>query len=470
MSSSRRIALSVFLLFGLYAALNGACYDSPKLDGYYTCVDDTGCGDGLVCDDGVCCAERGEPLCLARVLDGGVCADGGVPTRYFTDEDGDTYGNLTRPLLRCAPPQLPGAVTNSDDCNDNPAAGGALFFPGAPEQCDGLDNDCDGQFDEGFDGGTYFRDVDNDGYGDTNQPGIFCRQPAGWVEAPTDCAPTNGGIHPGANEVCNRLDDDCDSDVDEGVATTYYLDGDKDGFGRLNMQRQACSQPDNYVVNSDDCDDTNALRNPDALDVCDGADNNCRNGVDERPDCGGPADLLALGATGERGAVDTRVSLSGQSSRCLRYFDGGIPESFSASNAWSGAKPTSHVVWFEAAGTWDLSKASNSLAIQFQPTMSGNATPSWAPHKQPIVLLCSESGSARYVPVMDGGTTPLMPFGNSRVNTVLPVGQGTAGGWIEVSNSLHLQRVKRVEIMVEPSDAGSPNVSFDIQFLKLGFQ
>jgi hypothetical protein len=206
------------------------------------------------------------------------------------------------------------------------------------------------------------------------------------------------------------------------------------------------------------------------MDVCDGADNNCRNGPDERPDCGGPTDLLNLASTGERGAVDTRVSLSGTSARCLRYIDGGIPESFSASNAWSGSRPTSHVVWFEAAGTWDLSKASNALAIQFQPTMSGNVHPSWATHKQPIVLLCSETGSARYVPTMDGGTTPLMPFGNSRVNTVLPIGQGSAGGWIEVSSALHLQRVKRIEIMVEPSDAGSPNVSFDIQFSKLGFQ
>ncbi|HEX8698528.1 MAG TPA: putative metal-binding motif-containing protein [Myxococcaceae bacterium] len=468
-SSLPRIALSVFVVLALYAVVGGACYESPRLDGYYTCVDDTGCANGLVCDDGVCCAELGEPLCLARVLDGGLCADGGAPTRYFTDEDRDSYGNLTRPLLRCAPPLLPGAVTNADDCNDNPAAGGNLVFPGAPEQCDGQDNDCDGQFDEGFDGGTYYRDQDNDRFGDTNVPGIFCRQPPGWSEFPTDCAPTINTIYPGAPEVCNRLDDDCDSDVDEGVAQTYYLDGDKDGFGRLNMQRQGCAQNDDYVVNSEDCDDTNQFIHPDALDVCDEVDNNCNRVVDERPDCGGPLDLLALSSTGQRGALDTRANLNGTTDKCLRYFDGGIPESFSASNAWSGSKPTSHVVWFEAAKTWDLSKA-KSLAIQFNTNMSGNVHPSWALHKQPIVLLCSEQGSARYVPRFDGGPTPLMPFGNSRVNTVLPLGQGIGTDWVEVSNALHLQAVKRVEILVEPSDAGSPNVAFDIQFIKLGFQ
>jgi hypothetical protein len=469
-SAPQRFVLSVFVLFGLCVVLFGACYEAPRLEGYYTCVDDTGCGEGLVCDDGVCCSELGEPLCLARVLDGGVCADGGVPTRYFSDEDGDSYGNLTRPLLRCAPPELPGVVTNPDDCNDNPTVGGKLFFPGAPEQCDGLDNDCDGQFDEGFDGGTYYRDEDNDTFGDTNQAGVFCRQPAGWAEAPNDCQPKNGRIYPGAQEVCNRMDDDCDSDVDEGVAQTFYRDADEDGFGRQDMQRQGCSQPSGYVVNPNDCDDTNALRNPDALDVCDGADNNCRNGMDERPDCGGPSNLLALASTGARGAVDTRTSFNGVTSGCLRFWDGGIPESFSASNTWSGSRPRSHVVWFEAPGTWDLRRANNELAIQFSMTMSGPGNPAWAPHRQPIVLLCSATGYARYVPSMDGGVTPLMPTSYTPVNTLLPIGQGTAGGWVERNTALDLQRVKRVEIMVEPSDTGSSDVSFDIQFLKLGFQ
>lgn len=467
---SHRLVRFSLLALGLGFAFAVACYETPRPEGYYTCSEDSECGEGLVCDDGVCCSERGTPLCVGRVLDGGVCADGGTATRYFRDEDDDGFGNLAQPLLRCAPPNSVRVVTNSDDCNDNPAAGGNLFFPGAPEQCDGLDNDCDGQFDEGFDGGTYYRDEDNDGYGDTKQPRVLCSPSTGWVARPDDCQPLNPRVHPEAVEECNGMDDDCDSYIDEGVATTWYRDADQDGFGRQDMQQQACAQPQGYVINSKDCDDSNPAKNPDALDVCDGADNNCNNQIDERPDCGGPPDLLLLTATGERGALDTRVSLSGQSDECLRYRDGGVPESFSASNVWSGSKPTSHVVWFEAPGTWDLTRANNNLRLNFDHRMAGNASPSWAPHWQPVVLLCSQSGSARYVPRMDGGVTPLMPYAGIEVDTLLPIGKGTAGGWIEKSNALDLKHVKRIEIMVEPSDAGSPNVSFDATFKNLGFQ
>jgi hypothetical protein len=102
--------------------------------------------------------------------------------------------------------------------------------------------------------------------------------------------------------------------------------------------------------------------------------------------------------------------------------------------------------------------------------MSGNGSPAWAPHKQPIILLCSPTGFARYVPFYDGGTTPLMPTAGGRVTAVLPIGRGSDGGWIERNTALDLKHVKRIEIMVEPSDAGTSTVSFDIQFLKLGFQ
>jgi hypothetical protein len=470
-TSPQRLASSALLVLGMSLALAGACYEAPRQDGYYSCAEDTECGDGgLVCDDGVCCSERGEPLCLGRVLDGGLCADGGSPTRYFRDEDGDTYGNLAQPLLRCAIPESIRVVTNSDDCNDNPSAGGSLTFPDAPEQCDGLDNDCDGQFDEGFDGGVYYRDEDNDSYGDTNQPQTLCRLSPGFVEAPADCQPRNPRIHPNAEEECNGMDDDCDGIPDEGVTETWYRDADEDGFGRADMQRQACVQPGGYVVNSNDCDDTSATKNPDALDVCDGTDNNCRNGVDERPDCGGPTDLLLLTSTGERGALDTRANFSGGNPSCLRFWDGGVPESFSASNVWSGSRPSSHAAWFEAPGTWDLTRANNSLAIHFDHRMAGNGSPAWSPHRQPVIVLCSQEGFARYVPAMDGGVNPLLPYAGIAVNTVLPIGRGTAGGWIERSNALDLRRVKRVEILIEPSDAGTPNVSFDINFIKLGFQ
>jgi hypothetical protein len=470
---THRLVCLGLLAFGLCAGLSGACFEAPGMDGFYACADDSECSDGLVCDDGVCCGERVAPLCVGRVLDGGMCTDGGVATRYYLDQDLDSFGNPTEPVLRCAVPTTFPVSTNDKDCNDNPAVQGALFHPNATETCDGLDNDCDGQLDEGLDGGTYYRDRDNDGFGDTRETGFLCRKLPGWVEAPNDCQPNEGTIYPGAREVCNGLDDNCNDIRDEGVLSSWYRDQDKDGFGRASMRIESCVQPNiDYVSNGDDCDDLNAARNPDALDVCDGFNNDCDSITDERPDCGGPDTLLDIASTSARGAVDTYTLFNGVTPGCLRNWPGGVPASLSASHVWSGSHPRGHVVWFEANRTWDLTKSSNNLVIHFNKTMSGQGTPPWAPHKQPIVLLCSESGYARYVPVMDGGVTPLMHDAYSATRTTLPIGVGTAGGWVERNTSLDLSRVKRVEILVEPNDGGVPNlpVAFDIEFTQLGFR
>ncbi|MBK6832056.1 MAG: putative metal-binding motif-containing protein [Flavobacteriales bacterium] len=77
----------------------------------------------------------------------------------FADPDGDGFGDVNLPLA-CG---TPGSVGNSNDCND----GDATQYPGAPELCDALDNDCDGTVDDGL---GLFADSDGDGYGDPLQP------------------------------------------------------------------------------------------------------------------------------------------------------------------------------------------------------------------------------------------------------------------------------------------------------------
>ena len=76
---------------------------------------------------------------------------------------------------------------------------------------------------------------------------------------PTDCDDTNASVYPGATEVFNGLDDNCNSVVDEGV-----IDADYDGF-----------------ILEVDCDDTNASVNPAAVEVFNGLDDNCNGAVDE---------------------------------------------------------------------------------------------------------------------------------------------------------------------------------------------
>ncbi|MEN8251409.1 MAG: MopE-related protein, partial [Bacteroidota bacterium] len=91
-------------------------------------------------------------------------------------------------------------------------------------------------------------DSDTDGYGQA-----------------CDCNDTEATINPGATEVCDEIDNNCDGNIDEGVTTTWYADADLDGFGDPTTIQQACSQPAGYVDNADDCDDTNVDTNPNTV-------------------------------------------------------------------------------------------------------------------------------------------------------------------------------------------------------------
>jgi len=90
---------------------------------------------------------------------------------------------------------------------------------------------------------TYYRDLDADGYGDPATTQQACSQPTGYVSNSTDCNDGSSSIHPGATETCNGVDDDCDSQTDEGVTLTFYQDTDSDGHGNGSSSVQTCSTP-----------------------------------------------------------------------------------------------------------------------------------------------------------------------------------------------------------------------------------
>ena len=140
----------------------------------------------------------------------------GCPQPELLDLDGDGW----------SPPE------DCDDLNTavNPAAG---------EWCDGLDNDCDGVIDEGY-------DEDGDGHKTCGDP--------------NDCDDSDPAVHPGAEELCDNVVNNCDCVVDEGC------EDDNDGDGWYPPA---------------DCDDTDPLISPDAAEVCDGIDNNCDGAIDE---------------------------------------------------------------------------------------------------------------------------------------------------------------------------------------------
>jgi hypothetical protein len=86
------------------------------------------------------------------------------------------------------------------------------------EVCDGLDNDCNEAADDNAgDAPTWYADDDDDGYGSA-LAAQACTAPAGYVENNTDCNDGSGAVYPGAAEICNAVDDDCDGQVDEGNA------------------------------------------------------------------------------------------------------------------------------------------------------------------------------------------------------------------------------------------------------------
>lgn len=143
------------------------------------------------------------------------------------------------------------------DCDDTDAD----VFPGATEVCDGVDQDCDDEIDEGLTT-TGYRDADNDGYGDPNNALEFCEGIGeGYLADASDCDDTLDTINPEALEVCDLVDNNCDMNVDEGVQSDFWFDNDGDGFGDAAIMVQACEAPLMHVDNDLDCNDSDPFIN-----------------------------------------------------------------------------------------------------------------------------------------------------------------------------------------------------------------
>ncbi|MEY3210518.1 MAG: hypothetical protein RIT28_999 [Pseudomonadota bacterium] len=121
---------------------------------------------------------------------------------------------------------------------------------------------------------------DKDASGDdTGRPALDAD--ADGVLSTADCDDNDPDVKPGWREVCDGKDNNCDGVVDEGVDLALFADSDGDGYGAPGVAARGCELRAGFTDVAGDCADSNAAVNPEALDGCDGVDNNCDGLVDE---------------------------------------------------------------------------------------------------------------------------------------------------------------------------------------------
>jgi hypothetical protein len=267
-----------------YADADGDSYGDAAASSA-ACTAPTGfVADASDCDDGdAAVSPAGLELCdgIDNDCDGSVDLDAADAPTWYADADGDSYGDAAATTTACSCPG--GYVATPDDCDDSVVSGA----PMGPELCDGLDNDCDGVIDEddAIDASRWWRDADADGYGDADISALSCYIIPDYVHNDLDCDDSVAVSNPGAPELCDGLDNDCDGSVDDAPidSLAWYADVDGDGFGAASSFVAACEQPDGHVLIDGDCDDASAGVNPDASERCNGADDDCDGSVDDDP-------------------------------------------------------------------------------------------------------------------------------------------------------------------------------------------
>jgi len=128
---------------------------------------------------------------------------------------------------------------------------------------------------------VWWLDGDGDGFGGGS--GVLrCEAPAGHTQSYGDCDDSDPTSFPGGVELCDGRNNDCDASVDEDAPDSqlWFRDSDGDGFGTSRFSEFTCQQPEGYVARAQDCDDSEARVNPEALEVCDGLDNDCDDVID----------------------------------------------------------------------------------------------------------------------------------------------------------------------------------------------
>jgi hypothetical protein len=219
---------------------------------------------------------------------------------WYPDLDEDGYGDDEAPVEGECGEAPSGHVEQGGDCDDqNPEV-----HPDRTDDCDGIDNDCDGSVDEDAAQEEWYGDQDGDGYGAFSDPISACAAPSGYVADDSDCNDGNDDVFPGAPEVCNGIDDDCDGLVDDadsvdGDLYLWYIDADDDGYGSEAKIIGACEQPTGFVADNTDCDDGDDEVFPGTSEICNEIDDDCDGLIDDEDEVDGDLNLWYIDHDGD---------------------------------------------------------------------------------------------------------------------------------------------------------------------------
>ncbi len=244
--------------------------------------------------------QSGDAAGLGRLSVAVGCT--GVERFVDTDRDGAGNGKLPKEQV-CE--GTPGYSEQGDDCNDYLT----YVHPGADERCNTLDDDCDGQVDEGLESAIVYRDGDGDGFGDrfTTDMRIGCAA-SGYAPNKDDCNDMDKTINPGVREICNNKDDDCNGRSDEGARATCGL-----GWCRRN---------------ADGCDARTCTPGAPRAETCNLFDDDCDGAIDNNATCE-PGKLCfggrCLVSEDARAAAEAEAMTTDGGASVLGGGDGGAP-------------------------------------------------------------------------------------------------------------------------------------------------
>jgi hypothetical protein len=453
--------------------LCSGCFKAWDVGGPWACTDG-GCADGFTCDDQVCCKPGGSPACPTLPEPDGTCRNRSDKVTFYRDADQDRAGDPKVKRDFCSAPLRESWVATPNDCDDSTSAIGPLASERCNAKDDDCDGEVDEGLvrqpwfrDADHDG--FGADCTNCFLACTQPDGYAARggdcddvHPDVYPGAPERCNDVDDN--------CNgRKDDPPFIDVETQGVPGPKFECDAGLPGDCHQGSMQCV----WSPTAERFFATCVAPLP-TTDVCgDGHDNDCSGVADDRPGCGGPATLeptLAYGAV-VFGADAGLPTLPALAPRCLKNHSGGQLMAW-LNPSWIANGVGLHVWYAEAAPGlwWDLSTAT-SIRLPFVLSAVGNSTTNtqvWdtpGHFVSPVIQLCGDDDTVfqRYTPTL--AQSALFQSGVTRTLTI-PLRPVAADGWTALNSNFNLAHVRRIEILASPDPI--PSVTFTNRFVTTG--